>query len=205
MKVILIIFFTLLGLFILLLLALAFAFPLTQVTKADIQINLGNPQGQSLPNVAVEIWEYDHATQRSVTNDQGIVEFKDQSFLFSKSFLQFWKKKPDVFSIRLRTPEIDKLYYRFEVKGFGSVPYEVFSDSYDYFFGEKWLGTFNEKTQTHHQIKEMSETYTAVEPPNDCKCVPLWNAKSSITPISDRHFNIQLNLQQSGTWKFSGK
>lgn len=204
MKIILFSLLGLLALALLLVAAFFFAFPATQVVHADIIIGLSDEKGQALANQEVEIWEYDHYTQTARSNEKGIVEFKNQSFMISKIMLQFWKKRPEVFSIRLRMPQINKLYYRFEVENFGSVPYEVFSDSYDYFFGEKWLGSFNDKTQTRHQVKDMGKIYSAVEPPNECKCVPLWNAKANISPVGENNFVIQLNLEQSGIWKFSG-
>lgn len=179
-----------------------FAFPATQVVHANYHISFQDEKGQPLKNLPVDVWEYEHYTQHAKTNEEGKVEFKNQSYQTVKMFFQFWNLRPDVFSMRLRFPELSKLYYRFEVKKEGPVSYEVFNDSYDYFFGEKWLGTFNDKTQIAQKIKDYDKTYNAVAPENECKCIDLWKTKVRLQESGKNQYEIYLDLQQSGRWQF---
>ncbi len=204
MKIILLIVSVIVGIIALILLGFLFAFPATQIAKTNIIIKLSE-NGQALTKQAVVLWEYDYPSQKAVSNEQGTLEFENKGYSFSKIFLQFWKKRPEVFEVRLKMPEISNLYYRFEVKNSGSVEYEVFNDSYDYFFGEKWLGTFNDKTQVRKTVRDFDKTYSAVLPENDCKCVPLWKANAQITPLENQKYVIQLDLQRSGLWNASDK
>jgi len=189
-----------------LLLALGFfiAFPATQIVKADLRIQLSDASGKALANQEVELWEYDYPTQRARTNGEGAVEFKDKGYSFVKILPQFWKKRPEIFPVRLRVPEVDKLYYRFDLEDSGPASYEAFNDSYDYFFGEKWLGTFDAKGRIRNSVRDAEKSYSAVAPANECQCVPLWKAEASLQPAGENRYSIQLRLQQAGVWKFQG-
>lgn len=189
---------------LLLVLGFLIAFPATQIVKADLRIELRDEAGRPLANQEVELWEYDYPTQRAQTDGQGAVEFKNQGFSFVKILPQFWKKRPEVFPIRLRVPQVGTLYYRFDLENSGPASYEAFNDSYDYFFGEKWLGTFDAKGRIRNSVRDAEKSYSAVAPANECRCVPLWKAEASLQPAGENRYSIQLRLQGADVWKFQG-
>lgn len=188
----------------------SFALATTRVVYVDFNVLLQDPKGQSLSNTEVVVWEYDHAFQKAVTDSNGRVQFKGQSFQFVNLYSrvsQFFKKYPGLVSVRLHfpsLPEMQGVYYRFEVKRDGNVSYHAFDSTYDYFFGDHWLGFFDENGQKENTVTEGGDTYQATPPSAPCHCVPLWKAQARLSKdtsgesASQNTFSLNLELQAVG-------
>lgn len=180
----------------------AFALPVTKIAHADVRVALKDRDGKPIAGSKVLIWEYDHYSRHAQTDAQGVATFPRQSFSYGKLLFQFWKNRPAEFPIRLRMPDLSPLYYRFEVKTGGAPRYHVFNADYDYFFGEKWVGEFDERGQTRNTIVDMQKEYATVPPDAPCQCVPLWQAGAKIEqkPDGSEAFVITLDLRRNGEW-----
>lgn len=189
----------------------SFALATTRVVHVDFNLLLKDPKGQPLSNTEVVVWEYDYPSQKAYTDSKGQVQFKGQSFQFVNLYSrtsQFFKKYPGLVSVRLHfpsLPEMQNVYYRFEVKRDGNISYNAFDSTYDYFFGDHWLGLFDEKGQKENTVTEGGDTYQATPPSTPCHCVPLWKAqallskeKKSGQSSSPNSFSLHLDLQAVG-------
>ena len=144
------------------LMALVFAIlPGEQQTTAEVTVVVLAADGQPQSGLEVELWGYEQASQRGTTNARGEAVFRNQSFSFSKSILSPRRDRPREFTMRARFPERTELYYRWNVKKSGELEYDIFDDSYDYYFGGHWLGRFRGDEQTTQTIKDMGKLQRA--------------------------------------------
>lgn len=170
--------------------------------KAEIQVVLLDQYGVPMNNVEVQIWKYDYSSSYASTDQQGIAVFKDQHFSYQSGLLSGRSGRPDIFELRVRFPEQSDLYYRFEVSQDGPVDYHVFDDSYDYFFGEHWLGKFSGSEQIETVAYDASGSYQAKSLSEVAAPLLFWQAQAKIDRLqaTPGDWSIRLNLREIG-WR----
>ena len=168
------------------LLAVVFAIlPGQAQTTAELTVVVLGADGQPQSGLEVELWAYEQASEQAKTNVRGEAVFRNKSFSFGKSILTQRRDRPAEFPIRARFPEQTELYYRWDVVKSGELEYDLFDDSYDYYFGRHWLGRFRGDEQTKQTIKDMGELQRAK---------PLDQVKAPL-----KYFDSKVDLRRSET------
>jgi hypothetical protein len=180
------------------LMALTFAMlPGTTSTDCELTIVLRDADGQPLADQEVHLWSYTSQNQHAMTDAQGQVIFSGQRFRYSATILSPGMNRPDKFEIRARFPELTDLYYRWDIARSGTLDYEIFDDSYDYYFGDHWLGRFNEQGQVLNKIKDMGKWQQAKPLDQVAAPVKLWKTKGTLepSPTGPEAWSLRLELQ----------
>jgi hypothetical protein len=163
--------------------AIVFALvPARQSTSCEIMIVVLDSDGQPLRDLPVELWGYDKRTQHATTNARGEAVFSNQTFDYSRTILSPRHNRPDGFEVRARFPELTDLYYRWRVKKSGESEYELFDDSYDFYFGGHWLGRFRGDNQVLREITEQGKTHGAKPLGPGHMPLTFWNSTSTLEP-----------------------
>lgn len=176
--------------------------PATIVDRADVSITVMDSAGNPVPNLPIELWEYDMSTQHQTTDSRGVARFEDQSYKYSKAIINFWVDRPAEFVVRFRIPDRSQLYYRTHVTTTGQPTYHVFNDKYDYFFGEKWIGEFDDHERLRDTVSDMGKTYPAVAPNTPDQSVPLWHIDATVSEATnpDSAHQVALTLKPQSKW-----
>ncbi len=175
--------------------------PVPRTAKATVSISLRDAQGQPLRGTEVQLWGYQQNSRDAVTDDQGLAVFNAESASYSTSVFSPWRRRPSVFELRVQVPEQSELYYRFEISRSGPTEYQIFDDSYDYYFGEHWLGTFNEYGQIADQTRHAGRVYVAKAANDVAAPIQLWKAQATVGNCGDgtNLWKLRLDLQASKT------
>lgn len=192
------------GLALALLLVMVFVFTLGQGSvNYVLHLTLRDAAGQPLAYQPVLVWRHEYPRQELRTDAAGSLVVQGCED-FSTSGL-VGPRRPDIFPIRLAFAGLSPLFYLFEVKRTGPVPYDVFNTERDNIFGGHWVGTFD---ATGHRVRRARITDTAgnaypVAFPTGGHTLR-WRTAATLRrlpqpPDTRRSYRIDLLLQQDGT------
>ncbi|MFM8251112.1 MAG: Ig-like domain-containing protein [Planctomycetota bacterium] len=180
------------------LMAVTFAIlPGTAFTNCEVTVVLRDADGNPLADQEVDLWSYDSQTYQGKTDAQGQVVFSGQSYRYDVTLWSRGVNRPDEFPVRARFPDLTDLYYRWDVVRSGTQDYELFDDSFDYYFGSHWLGTFNEQGPVRRKIKDMGKWHDAKPLDKVAAPVKLWKTKVTLepSPTGPEAWSLRLKLQ----------
>ena len=172
----------------------------TSTASYELKLTLRDRAGQPLRLQPVVVWRYDYPSQEYRTDSAGRVTIPGYQ-QFTANMIT-GPRRPDAFLIRLTFPQQSPLFYRFELRQDGPVPYQVFNTQYDYLWGHQWVGDFEEKGRVRSRTEpdNNGKVYTTVSPSGGQTL--LWQATTALQRVNqekkDSRFVIELNLQEKG-------
>lgn len=183
--------------------AVMLVLPGTVVVTFDVVVVARNADGTAVAGQEVELWGYEKAARTALTGPDGRAEFPGETIHVSTTLL-FQRHRPEAFPLHIRFPQFAPLYYRYDVVRDGPPQADVFNTTYDYRFGNDWVGRFDAAGRIERvTTDEYGRPAKRAAARTDDGSVQLFRAEATILEIQgpESRWRIDLVLTPAGGWR----